>query len=181
MALPFTRDLPTPGIELRSPALQADSLPAESQEHYYDKWLLLLLLFWCSILSTPSHLFFLKEAEWVDEEDEKGQDRRWKNRSYPLPCCLEPGAPPAAAEGRAFELDVILNFWFTLEFMVHKPKAHGEMSPSQLSFITTDSFDTWKWAWNYVTLIMNGSNPKAMKFAWGIKWWGRENVGVGRE
>lgn len=128
-----------------------------------------------------SDLFFLKEAEWVEEEDEKGQDRRWKNRSYPLPCCLEPGAPPAAAEGRGFELDVILNFWFTLEFMVHKPKAHGEMSPSQLSFITTDSFDTWKWAWNYVTLIMNGSNPKAMKFAWGIKWWGRENVGVGRE
>ena len=30
--LPFTGDLPNPGIEPRSPALQADSLPAESPE-----------------------------------------------------------------------------------------------------------------------------------------------------
>ena len=29
VAIPFSRDLPTPGIELRSPALQADSLPSE--------------------------------------------------------------------------------------------------------------------------------------------------------
>ena len=30
VAVPFSRDLPNPGIESRSPALQADSLPAES-------------------------------------------------------------------------------------------------------------------------------------------------------
>ena len=29
VAFPFSRDLPNPGIEPRSPALQADSLPAE--------------------------------------------------------------------------------------------------------------------------------------------------------
>ena len=31
VALPISRDLPNPGIEPRSPALQADSLPAEPQ------------------------------------------------------------------------------------------------------------------------------------------------------
>ena len=29
VAFPFSRDLPNPGIEPKSPALQADSLPAE--------------------------------------------------------------------------------------------------------------------------------------------------------
>ena len=29
VAIPFSRDLPKPGIEPRSPALQADSLPSE--------------------------------------------------------------------------------------------------------------------------------------------------------
>ena len=32
VAFPFSRDVPNPGIKLRSPALQADSLPAEPQE-----------------------------------------------------------------------------------------------------------------------------------------------------
>ena len=32
VAFPFPGDLPNPGIKHRSPALQADSLPAESQE-----------------------------------------------------------------------------------------------------------------------------------------------------
>ena len=31
VAFPFSRDLPNPGIEPRSPALRADSLPAEPQ------------------------------------------------------------------------------------------------------------------------------------------------------
>ena len=31
VAFPFSRDLPNPGIKSRSPALQADSLPAEPQ------------------------------------------------------------------------------------------------------------------------------------------------------
>ena len=31
LAFPFSRDLPNPGIEPRSPTLQADSLPAEPQ------------------------------------------------------------------------------------------------------------------------------------------------------
>ena len=31
VAFPFTGDLPNPGIEPRSPALRADSLPAEPQ------------------------------------------------------------------------------------------------------------------------------------------------------
>ena len=31
VAFPFFRDLPNPGIEPRSPALQEDSLPAETQ------------------------------------------------------------------------------------------------------------------------------------------------------
>ena len=31
VAFPFSRDFPNPGIESRSPALQADSLPAEPQ------------------------------------------------------------------------------------------------------------------------------------------------------
>ena len=32
VAFPFSRDLPNPGVEPRSPTLQVDSLPAESQE-----------------------------------------------------------------------------------------------------------------------------------------------------
>ena len=36
VAFPFPGDLPNPGIKPRSPALQADSLPAESTE-----WLLI--------------------------------------------------------------------------------------------------------------------------------------------
>ena len=32
VAIPFSGDLPDPGIEPQSPALQADSLPYESQE-----------------------------------------------------------------------------------------------------------------------------------------------------
>ena len=36
VAFPFSRDLPNPGIEPRSPALQVDSLPAEPQgKHKY--------------------------------------------------------------------------------------------------------------------------------------------------
>ena len=31
VAFPFSRDLPNPGIKLRSPTMQADSLPAEPQ------------------------------------------------------------------------------------------------------------------------------------------------------
>ena len=31
VAFPFSRDIPNPGIKPRSPALQADSLPAEPQ------------------------------------------------------------------------------------------------------------------------------------------------------
>ena len=31
VAFPFSRDLPNPGVKLRSPALQVDSLPAEPQ------------------------------------------------------------------------------------------------------------------------------------------------------
>jgi len=31
VVVPFSRDLPNPGIEHRSPALQVDSLPAEPQ------------------------------------------------------------------------------------------------------------------------------------------------------
>ena len=32
LAIPFSRDLPNPGIEPRSPTLQVDSLPAEPSE-----------------------------------------------------------------------------------------------------------------------------------------------------
>ena len=34
---PFSRDLPDPGIELGSPALQVDSLPAELPRNLNDK------------------------------------------------------------------------------------------------------------------------------------------------
>ena len=37
VAVPFSRDLPNPGIKPRSPALQADSLPAESQGKPYNR------------------------------------------------------------------------------------------------------------------------------------------------
>ena len=33
VAIPFSRDLPDPGIEPGSPALQADSLPSEPSEY----------------------------------------------------------------------------------------------------------------------------------------------------
>ena len=36
VAAPFSRDLPNPGIEPRSPALQVDSLPAEPQGKPYS-------------------------------------------------------------------------------------------------------------------------------------------------
>ena len=37
VTIPFSKDLPNPGIELRSPALQADSLPGEPQgKQYYN-------------------------------------------------------------------------------------------------------------------------------------------------
>ena len=32
IAIPFSRDLPNPGIKLESPSLQVDSLPSESSE-----------------------------------------------------------------------------------------------------------------------------------------------------
>ena len=35
VAFPSSRDLPNPGIEPRSPALQADSLPAEPQKKLF--------------------------------------------------------------------------------------------------------------------------------------------------
>ena len=44
VAFPFSRDLPNPGVELRSPTLQADSLPAEPQgkpeveDIYKERW-----------------------------------------------------------------------------------------------------------------------------------------------
>ena len=52
-SLPFSRDLPNPGIEPGSLALQADSLPAEPQGkpishtdiHYVHKQILLSVLF----------------------------------------------------------------------------------------------------------------------------------------
>ena len=34
VAMPYSRDLPNPGIEPRSPALQADSLPSEVPGKY---------------------------------------------------------------------------------------------------------------------------------------------------
>ena len=37
VAIPFSRNLPDPGIEPRSPALQADSLPSEATSHLYKR------------------------------------------------------------------------------------------------------------------------------------------------
>ena len=38
VAVPFSRDLPNPGIEPRSPTLQADSLPSEPQGKPNDEF-----------------------------------------------------------------------------------------------------------------------------------------------
>ena len=37
IAIPFSRDLPNPGIEPGSPALQADSLPSEPSGKLHDR------------------------------------------------------------------------------------------------------------------------------------------------
>ena len=38
VAFPFSRDLPNPGIEPKSPSLQVDSLPAEPQGEAQEDW-----------------------------------------------------------------------------------------------------------------------------------------------
>ena len=43
VVIPFSRDLPDPGIKPRSPALQADSLPAEPQGKPLKNFIYLLL------------------------------------------------------------------------------------------------------------------------------------------
>ena len=43
VAFPFSRDLPNPGIEPRSPALQADALPSETTREAHE--LVILKLF----------------------------------------------------------------------------------------------------------------------------------------
>ena len=59
VAIPFSRDLPYPGIELRSPALQAGSLPSESPGNsYYTLYLYKVYTFIYKI-NLKFFLFFL--------------------------------------------------------------------------------------------------------------------------
>ena len=44
MGIPFSEDLPNPGIEARSPAFQADSIPAEPQGSLIGPWLVQYLV-----------------------------------------------------------------------------------------------------------------------------------------
>ena len=44
MGIPFSGDLPNPGIEARSPAFQADSLPAKLQGSPIGPWLVQYLV-----------------------------------------------------------------------------------------------------------------------------------------
>jgi len=119
VALPFTRDLPNPGIELRSPALQADSLPAESQEHYYDKWLLLLLLFWCSILSTPflTCSSWKKPSKWKRMRRARTEDGRTGPTLFSVALSQEPHLQRQKGEALSWmwywTFDLCWNLWFT--------------------------------------------------------------------
>ena len=56
VAFPFSRDLPNPGIEPRSPALQADSLPAELQGKPKNTGV--------GSLSLLQQIFPTKESNW---------------------------------------------------------------------------------------------------------------------
>ena len=47
VAFPFSRDVPHPGIEPRSPALQADSLPAEPHGKPKGWWDTLIFMHVC--------------------------------------------------------------------------------------------------------------------------------------
>ena len=57
IAFPFSGDLPNPGIELRSPALQADSLPAEPQGKPKNTGV--------GCLSLLQRIFLTQESHWV--------------------------------------------------------------------------------------------------------------------
>ena len=57
VALPFSRDLPKPGIEPRSPALLADSLPAEPQGKPKNTGV--------GSLSLLQRIFPTQESKWV--------------------------------------------------------------------------------------------------------------------
>ena len=56
VALPFSGDLPNPGIEPRSPTLQADYLPAEPQEKPRNSWV--------GRLSLLQQIFPAQELNW---------------------------------------------------------------------------------------------------------------------
>ena len=56
LPFPSPRDLPNPGTELRSPALQADSLPAEPQGKPKDTGM--------GSLSLLQQIFLTQESNW---------------------------------------------------------------------------------------------------------------------
>ena len=74
LPFPFPGDLPDPGIEPRSPALQADSLPTELQGK-----ILTILVTYCFITNHPQTLqfkttiiiYFLKNTQFPDGSVEK--------------------------------------------------------------------------------------------------------------
>ena len=62
VAFPLLRDLPNPGIKPRSPALQADSLPAEPQGKLIDIRVIVKIIN-NFILINSTHLNELKKSE----------------------------------------------------------------------------------------------------------------------
>ena len=71
VAVPFSRDLPNPGMEPRSPALQADSLPAEPQRKQQKKVkmkslsrLRLSATLWTVAYQAPPSTGFSRQEYW---------------------------------------------------------------------------------------------------------------------
>lgn len=124
-------------------------------------------------LSTPFPTCSSWRSRVSGREDEKSQDREWPNRSYPLPWCLEPGAPWTGGGERLWiRCDIKLLIYAG----IYGSKTRGVWWDV---FSKTEPFGTWKWVLNNETVIMNESNPKPMTFVWGVRWWRRESVCAG--
>ena len=63
LPFPSPGDLPNPGIKLRSPAMQVDSLPTEPPPASH-KWLAPTLLDWCGSKEYPSVQYNSRQESW---------------------------------------------------------------------------------------------------------------------
>ena len=122
---PFPGGLPSPGIELRSPALQADSLPSEPPEK--------------SLSSTGK--------EWLKHLTGKLRGNHLVMVTQPLILChLVKGSPCGRRACFLLEVPILSVFiWKTLGFRICKPICpQSKATPSKLSFICIPTYSAVK-------------------------------------